>query len=66
MIAALGDAWMNWEYLNKQYCGKTLHITNVGSNDGVGGKGYFPLHFHILYSFHGEQQKPNLRWEETR
>jgi hypothetical protein len=38
LIVALGDYWMNYEY-KAPYCGDTIHVTNVGSNDNVGGAG---------------------------
>ena len=38
LIVALGDAYMNYESPSS-YCGRTIQVTNVGSNSGTGGAG---------------------------
>jgi hypothetical protein len=37
LIAALSTSWMSGD--SAKYCGRKITITNIGSNDNVGGKG---------------------------
>lgn len=37
-IAALGNAWMNGEYMSEE-CGRQIRVTNLGSFYPVGGEG---------------------------
>ena len=38
LIVALGKKWMGSKSPSS-YCGRKIHVENIGSNDGVGGKG---------------------------
>ncbi|OXV08188.1 hypothetical protein Egran_04050 [Elaphomyces granulatus] len=38
IIAAIGDSWMDGESPSP-YCGRQIQVTNIGSDDQVGGAG---------------------------